>query len=241
MRDIRCKFAAECVALFALGHIQQNQHRTGQTVIAHNRICDELHRGIIHCNGCCAADAVKRLPDQRAEGLCIAEIIDREIILAGILLPEELQCRMVIGEHPARCTDKQQTFLHIIRQHLELFLLTGQLVHLCVDLRLETRDLTGERLQLRILLERRFGIKPQLFQLHCNRLGIFVADEIKRNNQHRPDKDTGQKQLQYQPEIIFRREQQRIHQQAEDQGHPHGDQQFAEHRFFHSVASVMSE
>ena len=136
MRDIRCKFAAECVALFALGHIQQNQHRTGQTVIAHNRICDELHRGIIHCNRCRAANAVKRLPDQRAEGLRIAEIIDREIILAGILLPKQLQCRMVIGEHPARCTDKQQTFLHIIRQHLELFLLTGQLVHLCVNLRL---------------------------------------------------------------------------------------------------------
>ena len=148
---------------------------------------------------------------------------------------------MIIGEHSSGSAHQQQSLLHIIRQDLELLLLTGQLIHLRVDLRLQAGNLARQRLQLRILLQSRFGIKPQLFQFHCDPLGHLVADEIQRRDQHSPDKDAQRQQLQYEAEIILRREQQRVNQQAQQQGHPHGDQQFAEQRFFHSVASVVSE
>ena len=88
MRNIRCKFPAECIALLTLSHIEQHQYRAGQAVLPHNRICNQLHSSIINRDSRRAADAVERLLDKAAERLCLAEIIDREIILAGILLSE---------------------------------------------------------------------------------------------------------------------------------------------------------
>ena len=189
---------------------------------------------------CRAADAVQRLPDEPAEDLALAEIVHRKIIVGEPLLAEQLERGAVIGQHPARRADEQQTLLHIVGQHLQLFLLAGQLIHLRVDLRLEARDLSGEGLELRILFDDRFGVNAESLELLADAVCHPAADEIERRDQEQTGNNAHRDQLQNEPEIILCRHQQRIDQNTESKRQTHCGKQLDKQRFLHSVASVGS-
>ena len=241
MGDVCGEFPPQGIALFTLGDVQQHHDRAGHAVFPCDRVCDQLHGGILDRQDGRGSRACERLSDHAPERLCIAEIEYRENLLTDFaLFAEQLQCRMVMRKHSARRTDQQQALLHIVGQNAKLLLLTGQLVHLRVDLRFQTADLPGQRPELRIFRQRRAGIQPQLFQLQRSIFGKFIADKIKRHQHQQPDQHGERQQLKHEPEIVFGRQQQRINQQAEAERGAHCDQQLAEQCLFHSVASVES-
>ena len=147
---------------------------------------------------------------------------------------------MIVRQHSARRTDEQQTFLHIVRQNPELFLLTVQFIHLRGNLRLERGDLSCERFQLRILYQCRFRVNAERFELQTDCAGELITEQIYRYDQDDADDDCDRQDLQHQPEVVFRREQQRIHQQGQRKRDAHNHQQLAEYVFLHSVPSVDS-
>ena len=94
VRDIGCKFAAERIALFPLGDIQQHQHRALGEFITGDWVCNQLTDGLPDRQCRFTVDSLDRIGDHVIERRAVIKVVNHAVFSRPVRI-QQPECCMV--------------------------------------------------------------------------------------------------------------------------------------------------